>query len=108
MVTNLVHQFPAFLHRLFVHGPGLVMGVEVVMVWLEGILHHSNDPPAFLQVPCHVLALFRSGRQAGEARQGSGKPNRHQKLARPVDGDPVPPCEDSARVANPSQGPMGG
>lgn len=49
------------------------MGVEVVMVWLEGILHHSDDPPAFLQVPSHVRARLRSATAAdrrGEAGQG--------------------------------------
>lgn len=40
------------------------MGVEVVMVWLEGILHHPDNPPAFLQVPCHVRARLRSARAA--------------------------------------------
>ena len=79
MKANLVHQFPAFLHRFLVHGPGLVMGVEVVMVWLEGILHHSDDSPAFLQVPCHVRIRLGSATVAGgQARQGrgQGRPNR--------------------------------
>lgn len=70
VTTNLVHQFPAFLYSLFVHGPGLVMGVEMVMVWLEGILHHSDEPPSFLQVPCHVrarLGLARAADRRGRA-----------------------------------------
>ncbi|KAI3354296.1 hypothetical protein L3Q82_018828 [Scortum barcoo] len=45
------------------------MGVEVVVVRLEGILHHSDEPPAFLQVPCHVRA--RPGHSGGQARQGT-------------------------------------
>lgn len=60
-------------------------------MWLEGILHHSDDPPAFLQVPSHVRA--RPERQTGEVRQGrgSGGPNRRLELVGPGDGDPVPP-----------------
>lgn len=73
--ANLVHQFPAFLHGFLVDGPGLVVGVEVVMVWLEGILHHSDDPPTFLQVPCHVPTRL-GGRVARQGGQGSRRPNR--------------------------------
>lgn len=50
------------------------MGVEVVMVWLEGILHHSDKPPAFLQVPCHVRARLGSTRR--HARQSKGQGDR--------------------------------
>lgn len=67
MFAHLVHQFPAFFHSFLVDGPGLVMGVEVVMVWLEGILHHSDDPPTFLQVPCHVPTRLGTEGQRDEA-----------------------------------------
>lgn len=79
------------------------------MVWLEGILHHSDEPPAFLQVPCHGRVRLGSARATHrQARQGRGQvggTNRRLKLAGPGGGDPEPPGEDSARVANPSQGP---
>lgn len=52
----LVHEFPTFLHGLFVHGPGLVMGVVEVMVRLKRVLHHADQPAAFLQISCHVSA----------------------------------------------------
>lgn len=80
------------------------MGVEVVMVWLESNLHHSNESPTFLQVPCH------GSRGVGQMRQGRGQggPNRRLDLTGPGGGDPEPPGEDSARVANSSHGPTGG
>lgn len=53
-LAYLVHEFPTFLHGLFVHGPGLVMGVVEVMVRLKRVLHHANEPAAFLQISCHV------------------------------------------------------
>lgn len=53
------------------------------------------------------LGLGRPERRTGEAGRGSGGPNRRLALAGPGDGDPAPPGEDSARVANPSQGPTG-
>lgn len=54
--SYLVHELPTFLHRLLVHGAGLVMGVVEVVMGLEGVLHHTDDPAAFLQVPCHLSA----------------------------------------------------
>lgn len=107
-MTNLVHEFPTFLYSLFVHGARLVMRVEVVMVWLESNLHHSNEPPAFLQVPCHGSG--RVGQSGRQMRQGSGRggPNRRLDLGGPGGGDPEPPGEDSARVANSSHGPTAG
>lgn len=62
------------------------------MVWLEGILHHSDEPPAFLQVPCHVrarLGLARATERRGRA--GVRGPNRLLWLAGPADGDRHPP-----------------
>ncbi|XP_029964585.1 dynein regulatory complex protein 12 [Salarias fasciatus] len=45
----------------------------------------------------------------GEGRpQQSRGGGRGTELAGPGGGDPVPPCEDSARAADPSQGPMRG
>lgn len=39
------------------------------MVWLEGILHHSDESPTFLQVPCHVRSRLGSARATD--RRGS-------------------------------------
>lgn len=52
--------------------------------------------------------MFGLGEATREAEQRSGGPNRRLKLSGPGVGDPAPPGEDSARVANPSQGPTGG
>lgn len=48
------------------------MGVEVMVVRLEGILHHSDEPPAFLQVPCHGQVSAR----ATDSHTGQGKRSR--------------------------------
>lgn len=79
MFANLIHQFPTFLHSFLVHGPWLVMGVEVVMVWLEGILHHSDDPSTFLQVPCHVPTRLGAERR-GRAGEGHEDQNRRLQI----------------------------
>lgn len=79
------------------------------MVWLEGNLHHPDEPATFLQVPCHGSArLGQSGRPMGQGSGRGGGPNRCLHLAGPGGGDPEPPGEDSARVANSSHGPTGG
>lgn len=96
-VTNLVHQFPTFLHRLLVHDPWLVMGVEVVVVWLEGVLHHSDDPSAFLQVPCHdVPSRLRSARAAGETGRGRARVRETE----PPPGEWWSPTPPPARTAS--------
>lgn len=81
------------------------MGVEVVVVRLEGILHHSNEPPAFLQVPCHGQLLTASHTGAGQEVKGGHTAAR--RLAGPGGGCPEPPGRDSAREAIPSRGPTG-
>lgn len=55
--AHLVHQLPALLHHLFVHGAGLVRA-EVVVVRLEGVLHQPDQPPG---------ALLQRSRHEGSA-----------------------------------------
>lgn len=76
------------------------------MVRLESNLHHSNEPPTFLQVPCH--GSCRVGQSGRRMRQGRGQGGTEPDLAGPGGGDPEPPGEDSARVASSSHGPTGG
>lgn len=53
------------------------------MVRLEGILHHSDEPPAFLQVPCHSQVSTRATDQShGGRARGQGGPNRHPRVSR--------------------------
>ena len=80
LVIYLVHEFPAFLHSLLVHGAGLVVRVEVVMVWLESILHHPDQPTASLQISCHGQALLRSARVTVTTKAGT----RDRRLPSPV------------------------
>lgn len=85
------------------------MGVEVVVVRLKSILHHSNEPPAFLQVPCHgQLSTRATASHKGAGQEVKGGQIAARRLDGPGCGCPEPPGKDSAREANPSQGPTGG
>lgn len=95
----LVHEFPTFLHGLFVHSSGLVMGVVEVMVRLKRVLHHANEPAAFLQISCHVSApQSRTAWLAVVPGRADACPLFSESKQRFWLPNKIPPGEDSARV----------